>query len=47
VLTFVEVAPDDLQLLGHTLIGEFGVLALPQRVAPSRRRSVGHVISGT
>lgn len=30
VLSFKEVAPDDLQLLGHTLIGEFGVLALPE-----------------
>lgn len=30
ILTFTEVAPDDLQLLGHTLIGEFGILALPQ-----------------
>ncbi|MBL9037174.1 MAG: hypothetical protein JNG84_01545, partial [Archangium sp.] len=30
VLTFNEVAPDDLQLLGSTLIGEYGLLALPQ-----------------
>jgi hypothetical protein len=28
-LEFVEVAPDDLQLLGHTLITEFGPAALP------------------
>jgi hypothetical protein len=47
VLSFVEVAPDDLQLLGHTLIGEFGVLALPERVSPSRRRPNDHVISRT
>ncbi|MBM4781071.1 MAG: hypothetical protein GQE15_25540 [Archangiaceae bacterium] len=41
VLTFKEVAPDDLQLLGHTLIGEFGVLALPEpHEKPSRRRPV-------
>lgn len=40
VLTFNEVAPDDLQLLGHTLIGEFGVLALPEpHEKPARRRS--------
>ena len=29
VLTFHEIAPDDLQLLGSTLIGEYGLLALP------------------
>ncbi len=29
-LQFTEVSPDDLQLLGHTLIGEFGVLAMPE-----------------
>lgn len=29
VLTFVDVAPEDLQLLGHTLIGEFGLAAFP------------------
>lgn len=29
VLTFEEIAPDDLQLLGHTLVSEFGVAALP------------------
>lgn len=29
-LRFTEVAPDDLQLLGHTLISEFGALALPE-----------------
>lgn len=28
-LEFVEVSPDDLQLLGHTLVGEFGLAALP------------------
>jgi hypothetical protein len=28
-LEFVEVAPDDLQLLGHTLLAEFGPAALP------------------
>jgi hypothetical protein len=28
-LQFVEVAPEDLQLLGHTLIAEFGDAALP------------------
>ncbi len=37
VLSFVEVAPDDLQLLGHTLIGEFGVLALPGSSGKPRR----------
>ncbi len=37
VLTFTEVAPDDLQLLGNTLIGEFGVLALPQPHHRSKR----------
>ncbi len=29
VLSFHEVAPEDLQLLGNTLIGEYGLLALP------------------
>jgi|APLak6261666879_1056058.scaffolds.fasta_scaffold04340_2 hypothetical protein len=29
VLTFEEIAPDDLQLLGHTLLSEFGTAALP------------------
>lgn len=29
VLTFEEVAPEDLQLLGQTLLGEFGTVALP------------------
>jgi hypothetical protein len=29
VLSFDEVSPDDLQLLGHTLITEFGMDALP------------------
>ncbi len=29
VLQFAEIAPDDLQLLGHTLLREFGVEALP------------------
>lgn len=28
-LNFVEVTPDDLQLLGHTLIAAFGAAALP------------------
>jgi hypothetical protein len=40
VLSFVEVAPDDLQLLGHTLIGEFGVLALPASPASVHRSPV-------
>lgn len=39
VLTFTEVSPDDLQLLGHTLIGEFGVLALPASPVRARRSS--------
>ncbi len=29
LLTFGEVAPDDLQVLGHTLVSAFGVAALP------------------
>lgn len=29
VLHFEESAPDDLQLLGHTLLSEFGAAALP------------------
>lgn len=29
VLTFEEIAPEDLQLLGHTLLSEFGTAALP------------------
>ena len=29
VLTFEEVMPEDLQLLGATLIGTFGLAALP------------------
>lgn len=29
VLTFHETSPEDLQLLGTTLIGEYGLLALP------------------
>lgn len=29
VLRFEEISPDDLQLLGHTLVTEFGVAALP------------------
>jgi hypothetical protein len=29
VLTFTEVAPDDLQLLGHTLVEAYGLGALP------------------
>ena len=33
VLTFEEVSPEDLQLLGTSLIGEFGLLAMP----PGRR----------
>jgi hypothetical protein len=30
VLRFVEVAPDDLQLLGQVLLAEFGAAALPE-----------------
>ncbi|MDX2013433.1 MAG: hypothetical protein SFW67_24795 [Myxococcaceae bacterium] len=45
VLSFVEVSPDDLQLLGHTLIGEFGVLALPESPSKPRRRQSEHVVS--
>jgi hypothetical protein len=30
VLDFVEVSPEDLQALGHTLVTEFGVAALPE-----------------
>lgn len=33
VLTFGEVSPEDLALLGNTLIGEFGLLALPGKVS--------------
>lgn len=29
VLSFGEISPEDLQLLGHTLLSEFGVAALP------------------
>lgn len=29
LLDFVELAPEDLVLLGHTLVTEFGVAALP------------------
>lgn len=29
VLHFVEVSPEDLQLLGHTLLSEFGEASLP------------------
>ncbi len=29
VLHFEEISPEDLQLLGHTLLTEFGVAALP------------------
>lgn len=29
VLHFEEVSPDDLQLLGHTLLSEFGTASLP------------------
>jgi hypothetical protein len=29
VLHFVEMSPEDLQLLGHTLLTEFGVASLP------------------
>lgn len=29
VLHFEEIAPDDLQLLGHTLLTEFGTASLP------------------
>ncbi|MBL8918424.1 MAG: hypothetical protein JNJ54_06155 [Myxococcaceae bacterium] len=45
VLTFTEVAPEDLQLLGHTLIGEFGVLALPERAGKARLNRLQNVIS--
>ena len=45
VLSFTEVAPDDLQLLGHTLIGEFGILALPERPVSGRSRRTHDVIS--
>jgi hypothetical protein len=36
VLVFEEVSPEDLQLLGHALISEFGLAALPnlERRAP-------------
>ncbi len=37
VLTFVEVSPEDLSLLGNTLIGEFGLLALPGGPRHARR----------
>jgi hypothetical protein len=39
VLTFEELAPDDLQLLGQTLLAEFGDAALPnlERRAPVER----------
>ena len=30
VLTFVEVTPEDLQLLGQVLLSEFGTAALPE-----------------
>jgi hypothetical protein len=30
VLTFLEVAPDDLQLLGQALLTEFGTAAMPE-----------------
>lgn len=39
LLRFLEVAPDDLQLLGHTLISEFGVLALPE-LRPERETAM-------
>lgn len=45
VLAFTEVAPEDLQLLGHTLIGEFGVLALPESGRAGPRSRSQHVIS--
>ena len=44
-LTFEEVSPDDLQLLGQTLIGEFGLLALPQGARSRGREATGHVNS--
>lgn len=47
VLTFTEVAPEDLQLLGTTLIGEFGVLALPERPPRTSSRRTQDVISAT
>jgi len=37
VLQFLEVSPEDLQLLGTSLIGEFGLLALPPRRRPRER----------
>lgn len=40
-LEFVEVSPEDLQLLGHTLIAEFGVAALPN--LERRPESVVHL----
>ncbi|MDP1918327.1 MAG: hypothetical protein Q8L14_18925 [Myxococcales bacterium] len=44
-LTFEEVSPEDLQLLGHTLIGEFGLLALPQPARSRSRSTAAHVNS--
>lgn len=44
-LTFEDVAPDDLQLLGQTLIGEFGLLAMPQPVRSKGRSTAEHVNS--
>lgn len=38
LLSFAEVAPDDLQLLGQTLVSEFGVLALPPTGPLVRRK---------
>lgn len=39
VLTFEEVTPEDLALLGATLIGEYGLLALPGGVGAAAHRS--------
>ena len=39
MLIFKEVSPEDLQLLGHTLLTEFGVAALPNL----ERRAEHHV----
>lgn len=47
VLAFLEVAPDDLQLLGQTLIAEFGELALPEpRSLATRVRDFNELHAG-
>ena len=43
VLHFEELSPEDLQLLGHTLLTEFGVAALPNL----ERRAEHHVELGS